>query len=70
MFTAWAYVGHALSENLQSLKDVNERSDLKRLIVSRSHAGDVRDFITSSKSFGENIEIVPAGGAGQPLFCI
>lgn len=62
--TTWAYVGHALSKNLQSLKDIDQRSDLKKIIVSRSHAGDVQNFITSSKSFGENIEIIPAGGAG------
>ena len=39
--------------------DPNQR----KIIVSRSHAGPVE--AVAKKSFGENTEVVPAGGAGE-----
>ena len=39
--------------------DPNQR----KIIVSRSHAGPVE--AVAKKSFGDNTEVVPAGGAGE-----
>lgn len=74
--TAWAWAGpNYLSKSVQdeqaSLKlklgssDVHaHQSDLShtRIIVSRSHAGDVRK--TAQEAFGEEANVTPAGGAG------
>lgn len=57
--TTWAWVNKAKSENL-----VNHSKKAKTLsfIVSRSHAGDVKEF--SKKTFGEDVTVISAAGAG------
>ncbi|WAR22717.1 IMPA3-like protein, partial [Mya arenaria] len=56
---AWAWVGHGKSGNLQNgaPSSVGE----KRIIVSRSHAGTVKEAAQESLS---DVKITPAGGAG------
>ncbi|XP_052777552.1 inositol monophosphatase 3-like [Mya arenaria] len=57
--TSWAWVGHGKSGNLQNgaPSSVGE----KRIIVSRSHAGTVKEAAQESLS---DVKITPAGGAG------
>jgi hypothetical protein len=64
-FSAWAWVGHGHSENLvKGTQAQRTESDPHRIIVSRSHQGEVTE--TVKKSLG-NVEITPAGGAGMFL---
>ena len=46
------------------------QSDLShtRIIVSRSHAGDVRK--TAQEAFGEEAKVTPAGGAGFKVYLV
>jgi len=53
-------VGHGQSENL-ILGSPSQGTD-KRIIVSRSHTGDVADV--AKETLGA-VEITPAGGAGK-----
>lgn len=59
--TTWAWDGHAYSQDLASRKK-EETIDSKTpiLIVSRSHAGDVKDV--AKTIFGENAQILTAAG--------
>uniref|UniRef100_A0A6E8V3U2 Putative inositol monophosphatase 3 n=1 Tax=Anopheles coluzzii TaxID=1518534 RepID=A0A6E8V3U2_ANOCL len=61
MKTTWAWRGKALSESLVNLK---HDADVKHptIIVSRSHAGAVKE--QSKQIFGENAQVITAGGAG------
>ncbi|KAF5902923.1 inositol monophosphatase 3, partial [Clarias magur] len=56
-FTAWAMVGGGA--NVAPRESYN--TDAPKVIVSRSHAGKVKGFI--QQAFGNNTEIIPAGGA-------
>ncbi|GAB0087253.1 Putative inositol monophosphatase 3 [Sergentomyia squamirostris] len=64
MKTTWAWTGVATSEDLQKVKkeDLNDRATV---IVSRSHAGEVKNF--SKATFGENTQILTAAGAGYKV---
>ena len=42
------------------------KNDIAHIIVSRSHAGDVKTVATAA--FGEKTEVIPAGGAGKDIF--
>lgn len=53
-----AEVSLALHPQQAALKD-----DTAHIIVSRSHAGDVKAVATAA--FGDKIEVIPAGGAGE-----
>lgn len=59
--TTWAWRDRALSESLLNLK---YDADVKHptIIVSRSHAGAVKE--QSKQIFGENAQVITAGGAG------
>ena len=60
--TFWAWTNHGHSKDL-SKPVVNEASLRRpRIIVSRSHAGSVN--VTAKSAFGEDVTIIPAGGAG------
>ena len=55
----WAWDGYGHSKSLvQGKKEGEEHS----IIVSRSHAGEIESI--AKDSFGENVKIIPAGGAG------
>ena len=62
---AWGYVGHGVSPNVQewadSAKSLGRRNSTK-IIVSRSHAGDVQKVVQAS--LGKDASVEPAGGAG------
>ncbi|XP_059618920.1 putative inositol monophosphatase 3 [Phlebotomus argentipes] len=62
--TTWAWTGQAVSEDLQRVKE--ESSDRGvTVIVSRSHAGEVKNY--SKAVFGENTKIITAAGAGYKV---
>ena len=64
--TAWGYAGQdVVSGTVRADADNNkEDADMTRarIIVSRSHAGDVKNVTT--KTFGAGVQVTPAGGAG------
>ncbi len=45
---------------------VSYNTNFPKVIVSRSHSGKVKSFV--QVAFGNNTEIIPAGGAGT-AFC-
>lgn len=59
--TVWAWVNKAVSEPLYNMK---RDDDVKHptVIVSRSHSGEVKSI--AKAVFGENSQIISAGGAG------
>ena len=70
-------VTHHLQDEQASLKlklgssDVHaHQRDLShtRIIVSRSHAGDVKK--TAQEAFGEEAKVTPAGGAGFKVYLV
>lgn len=62
--TAWAWVGYGHSENLGNSKNAQDSKVKapKKIIVSRSHSGPVEKI--AKKAYGNDTQIVPAGGAG------
>jgi len=62
---AWGYVGHGVSPNvrlwMEDAKSLGKRNGSK-IIVSRSHAGDVQKVVQTS--LGQDAKVEPAGGAG------
>ncbi|KAF4076330.1 hypothetical protein AMELA_G00213090 [Ameiurus melas] len=63
-FTAWALVGGGANVAPRDSYNVNA----PKVIVSRSHAGKVKGFI--QQAFGNNTEIIPAGGAGYKVLAL
>jgi len=69
MFVAWGYVGHGVSPNIRlwvdnAAKSLRNRNGTK-IIVSRSHTGDVLKVVQTS--LGEDAKVETAGGAGRSL---
>merc|ERR1719150_710696 len=65
--TAWGWAGqNVVSKSVEEdvAKNKNTDPDLSkaRIIVSRSHTGDVK--VVAEKTFGSGITVTPAGGAG------
>lgn len=62
--TVWAWTNKAVSEPLSYIK---RDEDVKHpvIVVSRSHSGDVKNL--AKEVFGENLHIIPAGGAGYKV---
>ena len=66
--TAWGYSASGRDIVSRTVSDdaENNKKDVDmahaRIIVSRSHAGNVKN--ATSKSFGEGVQVTPAGGAG------
>lgn len=63
-YTAWGFVGEGA--NIAPRASYNTNSP--KVIVSRSHAGEVKSFI--QPAFGNNTEIIPAGGAGYKVLAL
>ncbi|XP_062844075.1 inositol monophosphatase 3 [Trichomycterus rosablanca] len=63
-FTAWGMVG--AGANVAPRESYNAANP--KVIVSRSHAGKVKGFI--QQAFGNNTEIIPAGGAGYKVLAL
>ena len=62
-FSEWGYVGYGTSSNLNIDVKAKEEGEANKIIVSRSHQGDVEKV--AKEAFGENTEVIPAGGAGN-----
>jgi inositol monophosphatase 3 len=66
--TVWGYVGHGVSTNvinwLKSPKPT-EKEPKTKVIVSRSHAGDVEKVVKTA--LGDKIQVIAAGGAGYKV---
>lgn len=58
----WGWINHGTSRNLKNLTKTKKDNEKPVLIVSRSHAGQVKN--TSRIAFGNNVEIISAAGAG------
>ncbi|KAG8231865.1 hypothetical protein J437_LFUL011770 [Ladona fulva] len=58
--TYWAWVGHSKSPSVKS-----QVSPQRNIIVSRSHAGEVKNI--SQIAFGSDIDVTSAGGAGYKV---
>ncbi|KAI1889111.1 hypothetical protein AGOR_G00175710 [Albula goreensis] len=63
-YTAWAMVG--VGGNVGARASYNEKAP--QVIVSRSHAGKVKEFIGSA--LGNDTVIIPAGGAGYKVLAL
>lgn len=57
----WAWANHGASRNLKNLPKMKD-NETPVLIVSLSHAGVITNV--SKAAFGNNVEIISAGGAG------
>ncbi|KAG0730226.1 Inositol monophosphatase 3 [Chionoecetes opilio] len=67
--TAWAWVGKAVSPALRQPGNQGAfKDDVAHIIVSRSHAGDVKAVATAA--FGAKTEVIPAGGAGYKTLAV
>ncbi|XP_046353426.1 inositol monophosphatase 3-like [Haliotis rufescens] len=63
--TVWAWVGYGHSTNLKKAENVKYDTKKKKIIVSRSHKGTVEDV--AREAFGEDTEVIGAGGAGYKV---
>ncbi|XP_028328725.1 inositol monophosphatase 3 [Gouania willdenowi] len=63
-FTAWAFVGQGSNMRARSSYVLNQA----KVIVSRSHSGQVKNFVQTA--FGGNTTIIPAGGAGYKVLSL
>lgn len=64
----WGYVGHGVSSTLNEWmenKKMPSQNMMTRIIVSRSHTGNVRKLV--EKALGENVQVISAGGAGYKV---
>ncbi|XP_056600446.1 inositol monophosphatase 3 [Triplophysa dalaica] len=63
-YTAWGFVGKGASVAPRASYNTNS----PKVIVSRSHSGTVKKF--AQTAFGNNTEIIPAGGAGYKVLAL
>lgn len=63
-YTAWGMVGEGA--NIKPRDSYNANSP--KVIVSRSHSGKVKSFV--QQAFGNNTDIIPAGGAGYKVLAL
>lgn len=63
-FTAWAVVGHGSNVKRRSSYNASP----KKVIVSRSHSGKVKNYIRNA--FGNSTTIIEAGGAGYKVLSL
>ncbi|EDV23369.1 uncharacterized protein TRIADDRAFT_57924 [Trichoplax adhaerens] len=66
--TVWAWIGHGRSKDLISYAKLGRKSTPLDVTVSRSHAGKVNAIIKTT--FGQDVRITPAGGAGYKTLSI
>lgn len=60
--TTWAWVGH---EKTSDLLHIGQAQGEKQILVSRSHAGEVKNI--TKIAFGNEFVAIPAGGAGYKV---
>lgn len=63
--TTWSWLDRATSEDIKHAQARKRSSGGVSLIVSRSHAGDVKEFARAT--FGEDTTVIPAAGAGYKV---
>lgn len=67
--TVWAWKGEAVSNSIRTIYEtpINRMAAVKnpKVIISRSHSGDVQKFIKTA--FADNTPIITAGGAGYKV---
>lgn len=63
--TAWAWLGHSMSEYLETIRLSAATAKQPVITVSRSHAGNAKDLIYAV--FGEHSNILTAAGAGYKV---
>lgn len=63
--TTWSWLDRAVSEDLQHLPANRKSPSTLSLTVSRSHAGDVKEF--AKAAFGSETVVIPAAGAGYKV---
>lgn len=63
--TTWSWLDRATSEDLQNVAEKRKGGKGLSLIVSRSHAGDVKEFARAT--FGAEVTVIPAAGAGYKV---
>lgn len=70
--TTWSWLDRATSEDLHKVEEARIKQQQEHspkglsFIVSRSHAGDVKEF--AKKTFGEEgLRVIPAAGAGYKV---
>ncbi|XP_071965338.1 inositol monophosphatase 3-like [Antedon mediterranea] len=66
--TKWAWLDMAKSNGLEKPKERADQASNPKIIVSRSHKGEVETV--AHKSFGETTEVIPAGGAGYKVLSL
>jgi len=59
----WSWVGHG-----SNIEDRSSDSSNHKIIVSRSHSGNVGTV--AKQAFGEDIQVIPAGGAGYKVLSL
>ncbi|XP_045585159.1 inositol monophosphatase 3 [Procambarus clarkii] len=68
-FTAWGWSGKGVSPKLRiSESQGGPKDNIPQIIVSRSHAGDVK--AVAKAAFGDKTEVIPAGGAGYKTLAV
>lgn len=63
--TVWAWVNHGHSKQLTAPTYKDSLKTSPKIIVSRSHAGNVE--AKAKETFGEGVEVIAAGGAGYKV---
>lgn len=63
--TTWAWVGKGHAAHLKVIPHNPEAVKSPRIIVSRSHAGEVEEV--AKETFGAETKVIPAGGAGYKV---
>lgn len=66
--TSWAWVGHGVSPDLRQSKPSELQIKSPKIIVSLSHAGEVNKTLV--QAFGNNVNIIRAGGAGYKVLSL
>ncbi|KAJ8033762.1 Inositol monophosphatase 3 [Holothuria leucospilota] len=64
-YTVWAWVNHGHSKQLTAPTYKDSLKTSPKIIVSRSHAGNVE--AKAKETFGEGVEVIAAGGAGYKV---
>ena len=65
--TYWQWSNHGAAKSFETLQATRGKGDprVQRVVVSRSHAGEVNKTL---RSINDEFEVIPAGGAGYKVF--
>ena len=64
----WGYVGQGHAPHLNTPDNLGRAEDQNplKIIVSRSHSGQVENVTRKALGTEKQVEVIPAGGAGNP----